>query len=131
MSILLREKGKTDSEVKEVITKMHQESQRRKLEKERLHNEKWDAIFAFERTMNKPPEVTVTSPIVINLEDDDDEPLVLHTSSSISRKRRLDTPNISEPSSSKKQQREQMLKMLDEQLNKLEEGLKNLQETQR
>ena len=127
MSILLREKGKTDSEIKEVITKMHQESQRRKLEKKRLHEEKWDAIFAVARTTNKPPEATVTSPIVINLEDDDDEPPVLHAISSTSRKRRLDTPNISEPSSSKKTRRDQMIKLFDEQLDKIEEELKNLQ----
>ena len=123
---LLRDKRYPDSEVEKVIAKMHQESQRRKLEKKRRHDEKWDAIFAYARTVNKPPEGTVTSPIII--EDDDD---VLDASSSTSRKRRLDTPNSSEQSLSKKQQREKRLDELDEELKKLEEKLKNLPEKQR
>ena len=125
LSSLLRDKLYPDSEINKIIVKMHQESQRRKLEKMRQREERWEAIFALVRT-DKPPEGTITSPIII--EDDDD---VLDASSSTSRKRRLDTLNSSEQPLSKKHQREKRLNELDEELKKLEEKLKNLPETQR
>ena len=118
-----------DSEIKKVIAKMHQESQRRKLEKmqrrEERREERWEEIFALVRT-DKPPEGTVTSPIII--EDDDDEP---QTSSSASRKRRLDVLKSLEQPLSKKRQRRKMIDDLDKELKRLEEALKNLPETQR
>ena len=105
-------------------------------------------------TADKPLEVAVIPPIVVNIEDDDDEPLALRASSSSSRKRRMDTSKNSEPPSSKTQKRidspttpmnefskqlmarfenlrDLMIKMFDEQnkrLDKLEEGMKNLQQ---
>ena len=91
----LRDNLYPDSEIEKIIAKMHQESQRRKLEKMQRREERWEEMFALVRT-DKPPEGTVTSPIII--EEDDEEP---QTSSSTTKKRRLDVLNSLEQSFSR------------------------------